>query len=112
MVSDSFRSTAGDRAGPRASPWGAAYDGLIRRRAYGLRLAAAPFAFPLLQALVRGAAGDVVALLGAGALLLWAGRAVDRGLLAGEGSPSRSVSPASRCRHVSPARSRPGWPPS
>lgn len=87
MVSDSFRSTAGDRAGPRASPWGAAYDGLIRRRAYGLRLAAAPFAFPLLQALVRGAAGDVVALLGAGALLLWAGRAVDRGLLAGEGEP-------------------------
>ena len=87
MVSDSFRSTARDRAGPRASPWGAAYDGLIRRRAYGLRLAAAPFAFPLLQALVRGAAGDVVALVGAGALLLWAGRAVDRGLLAGEGKP-------------------------
>ena len=58
-----------------------------RRRAYGLRLAAAPFAFPLLQALVRGAAGDVVALVGAGALLLWAGRAVDRGLLAGEGEP-------------------------
>jgi hypothetical protein len=84
VVSETFRSSARHRAGPQASPWGAAYYATFRRRAYGLRIAAVPFAWPLLQALLRGAGGDVLALLGAMALLFWAGRTVDRGLLAGE----------------------------
>lgn len=52
------------------------------RRAYALRVAAIPFAWPLLVELVRGDFAGFVAIGAAMALLFYAGRKVDDGLLA------------------------------
>jgi prophage DNA circulation protein len=82
---DETTTTSSRRIGPEDRPFGAGTAGLFRplpRRALALRIMAVPFAWPLLLALVRGAAVDFVAVGGGMALLLVAARLIDQGLVA------------------------------
>lgn len=82
-------------SGPAFNGW--SLSGVLPNRAIALRVAAVPFAWPLLLALVRGALVDFVAIGAAMALLFYAGRQVDEGLVAEHERPA-SAPAAGRTR--------------
>jgi prophage DNA circulation protein len=94
LTNESFRPASSRRIGPDDRPFAGGFAFKPgKRRALVLRAMAIPFAWPLLLALVRGAALDFVSLAAGMALLFYGSRAIDRGLAAeAEGATSRLVS--------------------
>jgi prophage DNA circulation protein len=73
-----FGRSSARRVRPEDRPaFGSAFLQQGRKRALALRLIAVPFGWPLLLALIRGAAGDFLSIAGGMALLFLAARQID-----------------------------------
>lgn len=94
MTNQGARPISSRRIGPEEHPFAGGFPfKLGRRRALVLRAMAVPFAWPLLLALVRGAALDFVSIAAGMALLYYGSRSIDRGLAAeADGATTRLAS--------------------